>query len=351
MEVNYIIVGQGLSGTFLSWQLMKHGKKVLVIDESKTNSSSKLASGVINPVTGRRIVRTWEIEKIMPFAVNAYTALGRELGVKIIKQCNILDFHATAQMKQAFEERLPLEQAYLSIPENAEKWATYFTTTFGIGEINPCWLIDLNVMLKRWREKLQEHHIILNEHFDMEACKIFSDHVTYHNISAEKIFFCDGTANLKNALFCQLPYAPNKGEVIIAEIPGLPTSNIYKQGINIVPWKEGLFWIGSTYNWQYDNLEPTEAFREKVEHHLSHWLKLPYKIIDHLVSERPANIERRPFVGLHPNYSVVGILNGMGTKGCSLAPYFAAELSEHLLNGAAINPFADVQRFRNILCK
>jgi len=351
MEVNYIIVGQGLCGTFLSWQLMQAGKSVMVIDESKPATATKLASGVINPVTGRRIVRTWEIEKIMPFAVNAYTELGKELGWDLIKQCNMLDFHASPQMRQTFEDRLPVEQAYLRIPNEPDQWSKYFAAPFGIGEINPCWLIDLNSMLAGWRKKLADANSLLDEHFEINNCEIFSDHVAYQNIRSEKIFFCDGTANIKQPLFSRLPYAPNKGEVIIAEIPSLPADNIYKQGISIVPWKEGLFWIGSTYNWQYENLEPTTAFREKVEQQLRHWLRLPYKIKDHIVAERPANVERRPFVGLHPQYASVGILNGMGTKGCSLAPYFATELKDHVLNGAEINPLADIQRFQNILSK
>jgi hypothetical protein len=41
----------------------------------------------------------------------------------------------------------------------------------------------------------------------------------------------------------------------------------------------------------------------------------------------------------------------MGTKGCSLAPYFAHELVEHLVHGKPINPLADVQRFKNILSR
>ncbi len=351
MEVNYIIVGQGLCGTFLSWQLMQAGKSVLVIDEWKPATATKLASGVINPVTGRRIVRTWEIEKIMPFAVNAYTELGKALDLDLIKQCNMLDFHASPQMRKAFEDRLPIEQTFLRIPKEVDQWRKYFAAPFGIGEINPCWLIDLNGMLAGWRKKLDKANSLLDEYFEIKNCKIFTDHVVYQNIRAEKIFFCDGIANINQPLFNRLPYAPNKGEVIIAEIPLLPANNIYKQGISIVPWKEGLFWIGSTYNWQYENLEPTTAFREKVEQQLSHWLRLPYTIMDHIVAERPANVERRPFVGLHPQYASVGILNGMGTKGCSLAPYFATELKDHVLKAAEINPLADIQRFQNILIK
>jgi len=58
MEFDYIILGQGICGTFLSWNLIKAGKKILVIDEPQKFSSTKVASGIINPVTGRRVVTT-----------------------------------------------------------------------------------------------------------------------------------------------------------------------------------------------------------------------------------------------------------------------------------------------------
>jgi len=41
----------------------------------------------------------------------------------------------------------------------------------------------------------------------------------------------------------------------------------------------------------------------------------------------------------------------MGTKGCSLAPYFANELVEFLLNKKDINPYANVKRFSKIIHK
>jgi glycine/D-amino acid oxidase-like deaminating enzyme len=90
-------------------------------------------------------------------------------------------------------------------------------------------------------------------------------------------------------------------------------------------------------------------FRIKVQLQLQQWMKLPYKIVDQWAAERPANRERRPFSGLHPLMPSVGILNGMGTKGCSLAPFFAFELTQHLLNNTPINPLADIKRFDKIL--
>ncbi|MDE3234999.1 MAG: FAD-binding oxidoreductase [Bacteroidota bacterium] len=349
-QVDYIIVGQGICGTFLSYYLDKPGKKILVIDANQPHTSTKVASGVINPVTGRRIVRTWMIEEVMPFAVEAYTQLGRETDKQLVRQCNILDFHPTAQMQLAFDERLPTED-YLRIPESADYWRTYFNYPFAIGETNPCWLIDLHSLLDGWCNRLRERNCLLEQQFDHKQLVLEKSKVRYQNITAEKIFFCDGAGGATNPFFHLLPFALNKGEAILAKIPGLPNSNIFKQGLSIVPWKDDRFWIGSTYEWNFADANPSEGFRTKVETQLRQWLKLPFEIVDHWASVRPANIERRPFVGLHPVHHTIGILNGMGTKGCSLAPFFAYQLSHHIIHGSPIHPNADVKRFSGILSK
>ncbi len=74
-------------------------------------------------------------------------------------------------------------------------------------------------------------------------------------------------------------------------------------------------------------------------------------MLDHKAAIRPATLERRPFVGFHPQQSNVGILNGMGTKGSSLAPFFAHQLAQHIVYGFPIAPEADVHRFNRILSK
>ncbi|HMC99901.1 MAG TPA: FAD-dependent oxidoreductase, partial [Ferruginibacter sp.] len=110
-------------------------------------------------------------------------------------------------------------------------------------------------------------------------------------------------------------------------------------------------WVGSSYNWEFDNAYPSSAFRDTTEAALKEWLKIPFKIVDHYAGIRPATLERRPFVGLHPHQPNIGILNGMGTKGCSLAPFFAKQLVDHLLHNQPITPEASVSRFQRILSK
>lgn len=351
MKIDFLIIGQGICGTMLSWNLMRAGKTVMVVDESKPYTASKVASGVINPVTGRRIVRTWEIDTIMPFAVKAYRQLETELDVSLIRQCNILDFHPTPQMMLAFQERLIEEKEYLRIPEQTELLKEYFNFDFGVGEINPCWLIDLHTLLDYWRVRLKTANALLEKHFDWKDCRIGEDGISYGDLHASAIICCEGAAGFQNPYFQLLPYAPNKGQAIIAEIKDLPTTNIYKQGINLVPWKNNQWWIGSTYEWNFTDTYPSPDFRQKIDAYLQHWLKLPYTILDHIAAERPANMERRPFVGMHPVHSAIGLFNGMGTKACSLAPYFAQQFTAALVNNEAIMPAADVRRFSRILSR
>jgi glycine/D-amino acid oxidase-like deaminating enzyme len=350
MSIDYLIVGQGLCGTFLSNYLIKAGKKVIVIDENKPFTAGKVASGVINPVTGRRIVRTWRIEELLPFAMNAYNTLSEDLGAQLVRQCSVIDFHPSLQMKEAFEKRLPEETEYLHTVDESY-WQQYFNFHFGGGAINPCLLIDINSMLSLWRKKLLEDEILIEETFEIADLAIETDAIHYKHFSAEKIIFCDGVNGVTNPFFKNLPYSPNKGEAIIARIPGLEATNIYKHGLSMVPWKDDLFWIGSTYEWEFPDTLPTQAFKNKVTALLKYWLKLPFEIVDHVASIRPANMERRPFVGLHPKFTNVGLLNGMGTKGCSLAPFFAKQLADQLTQGTPIDAEVDVSRFEKILAR
>ena len=76
MQVEFLIIGQGISGTFLSFYLHQNKRSFLVIDNPETTSASNVAAGIINPVTGRRIVDTWMIGEILPFAWHAYQQIG-----------------------------------------------------------------------------------------------------------------------------------------------------------------------------------------------------------------------------------------------------------------------------------
>jgi len=351
MVVDYLIIGQGISGTWLSYYLQKANRSFIVIDNDQPNSASRVAAGIINPVTGRRIVKTWMIDELLSFLVPAYEELGNELSIKAIEKKSLIDFHSTPQMKIAFDERVKENADLLFHPKDQRQYQNIFNYDFGFGEVDPCYVVNLKEILPAWRKKLLSNNQLLDEDLDITELKQTDEGINYKNIKAEKIIFCDGIHSSQNPFFKNLPFALNKGEVILIESPGIPSTHIFKKGMMLTSIQKDLFWLGSNYLWEFPDDRPTEQFRKQTELLLRSWLKVPFKIVDHKASVRPANIERRPFVGFHPTYINIGILNGMGTKGCSLAPFFAKQLTGHLINEDQILPESNINRFSKILMR
>jgi glycine/D-amino acid oxidase-like deaminating enzyme len=389
-QTDVLIIGQGICGTFLSWELERAGVSHLVIDEERPETASRAAAGLINPVTGRRIVKTWMIDELLPFIQEVYRQIGATLGGSYMESASVVDFFPSPQMRIAFLERHADDARYLQLPADEKAWGDCFRYDLGYGMISPCYLVDMPGLLAAGRRWMRQRGVLREEKFEggelvvegetggnaKEGWLAAGGRVRYRDIEARRVIFCDGVESAVSPYFSRLPFAPNKGEALIVEIPGLEDRIsgedrmgnehriggsgedriggprlIFKKGISLAPWQDGLYWVGSSYEWSFANREPTAVFRERTEATLAEWLKLPVRTVRHIASIRPATLERRPFAGFHPVYPAIGILNGMGTKGGSLAPYFARQLVEYLTNKGSIPPEADVRRFSRVLSR
>lgn len=349
MHVDYLIIGQGISGTMLAWYLQKEGKTFMVMDEPQPFSSSRVAAGIINPVTGRRYAYTWMIDEVMPFAVDAYRELEQYLGLTLVHERSIIDFFPSAQMRNAFVDRITDNDTYIHSFPDQNHFNQYFNYEFGCGEIRPSYMISLQLLLPEWRQRLKEWNMLSEEKLMMPALETTQGNIRYHDTTADRIIFCDGAYGVQNPWFDKLPFAPNKGEALIIECDGLLNRHVYKKGMMLAPLQDNLYWTGSNYQWSFSDELPSANFYNQATTLLNNWLKKPYRVLEHKASVRPATLERRPFIGFHPVHENIGILNGLGTKGTSLAPFFANQLVQHLVHGFPITPEADVRRFTRIL--
>ena len=66
MKIDFLLIGQGLAGSALGYRLKKAGKKIKLIDLPSENKSSRVAAGLYNPVTGRKMVKTWNADLLSP---------------------------------------------------------------------------------------------------------------------------------------------------------------------------------------------------------------------------------------------------------------------------------------------
>jgi glycine/D-amino acid oxidase-like deaminating enzyme len=352
MKTDNLIIGQGICGSLLSWYLYREGQSFMVLDEERENSPSRIAAGVINPVTGRRYSYTWMIDELIPFVQQAYEQMEQQLNISLITYKSILDFFPSVQMQQAFLERLTENDTYLHSYPNQNHFNGSFQYDFGCGEIRPAFTVNVGLLLKTWREKLASLGAIRSERFDVAGLQVEEDGLRYGDIEARRIIFCDGMSSAAHPWFQRLPFAPSKGEALIIESEHLPADHIFKKGMMLVPLAEPHhFWLGSNYLWEFENDQPSELFYQQATTLLNNWLKRPYRVLDHKAALRPSTLERRPFVGFHPAYPNIGMLNGMGTKGTSLAPFFANQLAQQIVHNFPLTPEADLKRFTKTLTR
>ena len=353
MKTEFLLVGQGLCGTWLSYFLEQEKRDYMVLDPGDLPSASRMAGGLINPVTGRRLVTTWLIEELLPFAKKHYRQMEQQLFTgqevffsRLIEERSILQFFAHPESASIFAKRAAEEQHYMECLKEAPDSASFFDPLQGLGLIKNSYQISLEILLPAYKKKLLQEGRLLEKKYNHKALKKISDSFCFEDIAFDYLIFCDGTGLHENPLFDHLPVAPVKGEALIVQIPGLPASHVFKGPLTMIPLREAdYWWVGSSYEWEFADASPSVQFRDHTERTLKQWLKIPFAIVDHWAAIRPGSKERRPFVGMHPQESTIGLLGGMGTKGCSLAPYFAQQLVRHLLYGEPLHPEADLGRF------
>jgi glycine/D-amino acid oxidase-like deaminating enzyme len=156
MVVDYLIIGQGISGTWLSYYLQQEGKTVLVIDNAFTWAPSRIAAGIINPVTGRRHVTVWMAETLFPFALSAYTKIGEQLNITAISSKTIIDFFPSAQMRLSFLQRTEEDNTYVRLHENENIFRENFNYDFGCGKVEPAYTAHLETIIPAWRMHLKK---------------------------------------------------------------------------------------------------------------------------------------------------------------------------------------------------
>ncbi len=345
-EVDFIIVGQGLAGTLLAHQLLKNDKRILVFDPGKENAATHVAAGIINPVTGRRYVKSWRIDELLPFAKKTYLELEQLLDISIYHPRQIIRtlFNAREENDWLLRTAEPGYIPYLSDSSELGEYEASTEPAYNYGEIRHSAQVNISKLSTSFGEMLSQKGMLKRDAFDFNEL-VFEDKLLYKGYHAKMIVFCEGSQAVNNPFFNYLPFRGAKGEVLIVKIQNAEFEKILKHRIFIVPLENDTYWIGSTYDWNYENELPTQKGAEYLTERLSEVLKLPFEIIRHVAAIRPTVKDRRPFLGVHPDFPRLGIFNGLGTKGASLGPYWAKHMTEFLLNNAPLDDEVNILRF------
>jgi glycine/D-amino acid oxidase-like deaminating enzyme len=350
MQYDYLLVGHGLAGAILAYTLEKRGHKVLVIDAEKANSASNVAAGLINPVAGKRFAKTWQADVFIPFSANFYRNLEAELGQTFFHQKPILKLFSSVE-----------EQNNWMGKSAGEHWNEYIEATYpelpfsetvhqelGGLKIGNGGFVEIRKLLQCLRKKRLEQNNLLNQTFDINKLTVTENGIVYDAKSARKLIFCEGWQAVNNPYFSWLPFSPNKGEVLDIAIENFTPECIYNKGVYVVPYGAEFWKVGATYNWRQPDEIPTEEGKEELISKTKQLLKLSFKVTGHLAGIRPATRDRKPLIGLHPELPALGIFNGMGSKGVSMAPFLAQQFAEILEGNGSLWAEVSVSRYQTL---
>lgn len=327
-KVEFLILGQGFAGTALALWLEKNQVPYHIISSPELPGASRAAVGLVNPVTGRRLAKTWNMDLIFPLANFFY-----RMAWKIL--------HPDEPIGSYFEP-LPIWKALHSVEEinflsGKSGWDGYgqlleidgqfdaandiiFSNTVGWCKIKQGGRIRVKEYLDDSFTFFQQNGLWSNYSFEKVLLKKTAEGFEYKEISAK---------NVVSALGLDCPWVkkdliPVKGQVLV--LKGLPNfdQKVLKTEKFFLPDGAERFLAGSTYEHDFSHPDPDLQGQKEILRDLKAEIKKRIEITETWAGIRPTTATREPIIRqIEPG---LFSLNGMGTKGASLSPWAAWQL-------------------------
>ncbi|MGD8592923.1 MAG: FAD-dependent oxidoreductase [Gammaproteobacteria bacterium] len=347
MNVDVIIVGQGLAGSMLAWHLLQKHVRVVVIDDHHRGSSSSVAAGLVNPITGKRLVKSWNVEQCLPAAVRFYRRLEAQWRKPLYHDKTIQRLFNSDQERDLWEQRRqqPQYQPYLGgLSESNNPFGGCSIRQSGYLNTREL-LSGVKVFLKQ--QKLQQHDCLIEACVNYQDFTLHGQGVTWKRISAKRVIFCEGHRIRDNPWFNTLPLQPAQGEILSLKVTKPLPDHIINSGKWLLPIEPDVVKVGATFQWQPLDSVPTDKGKQELLAAYQHlWPASPaYEVIEHVCGVRPGTRDKKPFIGMHPQHSQLGVFNGFGAKGALLIPYYAERFANSLCGLTQLPEETDIARF------
>tara|TARA_B100000530_G_scaffold156083_1_gene97963 strand:+ start:2786 stop:3835 length:1050 start_codon:yes stop_codon:yes gene_type:complete len=348
MNVDFIIVGQGIAGTCFAFELIKHQKTFIIIDKAEDNTSSKVALGVYNPLILKWFTKVWKADEQISCFYKFYDEIQHFLQHTFIENEGIYKY-----LKTVYNQNMWLTKSaskhkvdYMSEKIFSIKQKGLINKKF-YGLVKNSGRVDIPLLLKLFKNYCVDKKIIIQENFNYEKLVVRKQEIYYNNIFSKNIIFCEGLKLFNNPYFKYLNLKPTKGEILSIYCKGLSLKNILHSRFLLIPLGNDYYSVGATYDWQnLDKICTTEA-KAEIKSMLDKTLKLPYKIISQRSGIRPSTFDRRAILGSHSKHKNMYILNGLGSRGVLLSPYLSYSLINYIYYNCSLDTEIDIKRFEN----
>ena len=316
-----LIVGQGLAGTLLAWEFERAGIAFEIADGGHAAAASRIAAGIINPITGQRLVKSWKVDTLLPLARESYRAFEQELGVPVWREMRVRRLYLNDTERRVFAEKRARGDLanYAGASDHEGFW------------IEGAAHVDVATLIHAARARWVSAGVLREERVDFGT-------VTH---AYERVIDCTGSENVS---FEFVPWQYSKGECLTVTIDGLAPDVVLNRGHWMVPVGTGVAKVGATHSPGRRDLSVTPEARANLEAGVGGMSSKPFSVTDQHAGIRTYLGDKRPVVGLHPHNPRLGLLNGLGAKGTLFAPALARQWVHHLREGVPFDSDVDVSR-------
>jgi glycine/D-amino acid oxidase-like deaminating enzyme len=343
MQVDFLIVGQGLAGSLLAKELLRRGRTVHVVDDRWKSSSSQVAAGLMTPLTGRRFTLTKDYPELFAAAKARLTELGVFRPIEVYRMFVDEEQRAKGLKRTECKSCQPFIAKVTAARGELDPG---LTDAFGGALMNGAW-VDLPKLMSDVRAELLTNGNLTEASFDPADAVTDAEGVTWREFSAGAIVYCDGYKSAQRGPFKYLPWQPAKGEALTLRTDVADRPFILNREGWALPLGNGVWRTGT--NWQWDQLDEitSEAQKEKLIGRFCGYFgeDVEVEVTSHVAGVRPCTSDNHPFMGAHPNHPRTYLFSGLGPRGTVWAPAMADEMAAYLCEGKALRKECDLARF------
>ena len=344
MNYEFLVVGQGITGSIVALQLKKSLIKFKLIEGGNPTTSAKGAAGIVHPISLKRCNLSWRGREFYDFSDAFYKKINTESSIELYKSYKLLRIFASFEEQNNWIGKTNNE-IYKNILSLSNKKVDNVQNMFGSGVVELCSRLYVNEFLGFVSSSLLKSNILKKDLFKAENLKLKNNRFQYKSDIYSKVIMCDGVNALKNPMFNYLPIIPNKGELLKVSSNILPPQ-IINCGIFSLPETKNIFTVGSTYSNEDQKNNVTIAAKEYLMKKLNKVIEIDgIDIIDQKFGFRPTSFDRKPLIGEHPIIKNLFTVNGMGSKAILMAPLLVRELLNYIYLKKPLDPMVNINRF------
>lgn len=347
--VDFLIIGQGLAGSLLGWQLIQQGKRILIADPCLKQTASRTAAGLINPITGKRLVKTNGLEHYLPSAKALYQSLCEFFGHQFLYPTQqVRLFKSNDDLLQLEKRQQHADYApYLGQRFTSSAKDYLSDASLGGFEQKQCAYLDTVSLLDHLRQFFQQQDCFVHRQIEPKALTLTAQSIEWEHYKVDKVIFCDGYHLQDNPWFSWLPLQPAQGEIFTLETQQTLPKEMVQFGKWLLPLSNGQFKLGATWQWKPLDEKASNASSEELLNacHQQFPALKNARLIEKKVGVRPGTRDKQPFIGQHPHYPQLFVFNGFGSKGSLLIPWCSERLTEHLLQHKTLPESLDIRRY------